>query len=74
LIEYYGAESKGAWYNHKDIGKWQGKDGIKKLIEKDPKIASEISKILTSPAIVKIGVTKGSIKKESISQNGEDDD
>ena len=74
LIEYYGAESKGAWYNHKDIGKWQGKDGIKKLIEKYPKIASEISKILTSPAIVKIGVTKGSIKKESISQNGEDDD
>jgi recombination protein RecA len=55
LLEYYEAESKGSWYSHPDIGKWQGKDGLRKLLEKNPKQWNNIDKILRSPAKIKIG-------------------
>lgn len=55
LLEYYGAESKGSWYSHPDLGKWQGKDGLKKLIESNKRLEATIANILKSPAKIKIG-------------------
>jgi recombination protein RecA len=71
LLEYYGAESKGSWYSHKDIGKWQGKDGIRKLLEKDPKKKEAINKILATPMTVNIGSTRGATKKEEVNEEEE---
>jgi recombination protein RecA len=55
LLQYYGAEKAGAWYKHKELGKWQGKDGLRKLLEKNTDLQAKVEKILASPATVKIG-------------------
>lgn len=55
LLEYYGTEAKGSWYSHPDLGKWQGKDGLRKLLEGNKKLTRAVTKILASPAKIKIG-------------------
>ena len=55
LLEYYGGEVKGSWYSHPELGKWQGKDGLRKLVEKNKRLEATITKILRSPALIKIG-------------------
>jgi len=54
LLEHYGATVKGSWYSHDDLGKWQGKEGIKNLYEKDKDFSKKVAKILASPSQRKI--------------------
>lgn len=50
LVQFYGVVINGSWYSIEKLGlKWQGKNGLGKILSKDPKMQKKVETLLQEP-------------------------